>query len=111
MSFKTNDVEQISLFDSFNNLTPRKQKALAIKNSRRDVSRFELNDERSKVIKCPAGNTPNFCCYKPSIDEFKLSFDRDTCANCPNKDKCHAGIVTKEASPVDISGEQCYNGG
>ena len=28
MSFRTNDVEQISLFDSFNNLTPREQKAL-----------------------------------------------------------------------------------
>ena len=28
MSFRTNDVEQISLFDSFSNLTRREQKAL-----------------------------------------------------------------------------------
>ena len=28
MSFKTNDVEQLSLFDSFTNLTAREQKAL-----------------------------------------------------------------------------------
>ena len=28
MSFKTNDVEQLSLFDSFTNLTSREQKAL-----------------------------------------------------------------------------------
>ena len=28
MSFKTNDVEQLSLFDSFLNLTAREQKAL-----------------------------------------------------------------------------------
>ena len=71
--------------------------ALALKNNRRDVSGFELNEDQSKVIKCPAGNTPNFCCYKPSNDEFKLSFDRDTCANCPNKDKCHAKIFKKVA--------------
>lgn len=71
--------------------------ALALKNNRRGVSGFELNEDQSKVIKCPAGNTPNFCCYKPSNDEFKLSFDRDTCANCPNKDKCHAKIFKKAA--------------
>lgn len=47
--------------------------ALALKNNRRGVSGFELNEDQSKVIKCPAGNTPNFCCYKPSNDEFKLS--------------------------------------
>ena len=55
-------------------------------------SGFEMNEEKTKVIKCPAGNTPRSCCYKKSNDEFKITFDRDVCANCPHKEQCHAKI-------------------
>ena len=66
--------------------------ALTAKKNRRDVSGFEMDEEKTKVIKCPAGNTPRSCCYKKSNDEFKITFDRDVCANCPHKEQCHAKI-------------------
>ena len=71
--------------------------ALAVKKTRKDVSGFVLNETNTKVIQCPAGNTPQSCCYKPSNDEFKISFDRDVCANCPHKDQCNAKIFKKVA--------------
>ena len=66
--------------------------ALTAKKERRDVSGFEMDEEKTKVIKCPAGNTPRSCCYKKSNDEFKITFDSDVCANCPRKEQCHAKI-------------------
>ena len=66
--------------------------ALTAKKNRRDVSGFEMDEEKTKAIKCPAGNTPRSCCYKKSNDEFKITFDRDVCANCPHKEQCHAKI-------------------
>ena len=71
--------------------------ALTVKKERRDVSGFVMDEEKRKVIKCPAGNTPRSCCYKHSNDEFKITFDRDVCANCPHKDQCHAKIFKNVA--------------
>ena len=51
MSFRTNDVEQISLFDSFSNLTPREQKAL--KNS---GARVFAEEVFPKIVEKP-------CCF------------------------------------------------
>lgn len=62
--------------------------ALAIKTRRTNLSGFEMNDEKNRIVKCPAGYTPKSCCYKQSNDEFKISFDRNQCATCPHKDQC-----------------------
>ena len=66
--------------------------ALTVKKDRRDVAGFVMNEDKTTVIKCPAGNTPKSCCYKQSNDEFKITFERNVCANCPNREKCHAKI-------------------
>ena len=71
--------------------------ALTTKKERRDVSGFEMDEQKTTVIKCPSGNTPRSCCYKQSNDEFKITFDREVCANCPNKDQCHAKIFKNVA--------------
>ena len=71
--------------------------ALTVKKSRRDVSGFVMDEQKTKVIKCPAGNTPKSCCYKQSNDEFKITFDKDVCANCPHKEQCHAKIFKNVA--------------
>lgn len=62
--------------------------SLAIK-SRKDISGFVINDDKTKILECPAGNKPDSCCYKKSNDEFKLTFQRSKCENCPHKDNCH----------------------
>lgn len=72
--------------------------ALATKKNCRDVSGFVMNEQQTAVIKCPAGHEPLHCCYKQSNDEFKLSFDRNTCAKCPHKEQCHAKILKKVAN-------------
>ena len=51
-----------------------------------------MNEEKTKVIKCPAGNTPRSCCYKKSNDEFKITFYSNVCTNSPRKEQCHAKI-------------------
>ena len=56
-----------------------------------------MNEQQTAVLKCPAGHEPQYCCYKQSNDEFKLSFDRNTCASCPQKEECHAKIFKKVA--------------
>ena len=71
--------------------------ALTAKKNRRDVSGFKMNEQQTAVLKCPAGHEPQYCCYKQSNDEFKLSFDRNTCASCPHKEECHAKIFKKVA--------------
>lgn len=91
--------------------------ALTARKDRRDVSGFMMDEEKTKVIRCPAGNTPRSCCYKQSNDEFKITFDRNVCADCPHKDKCHAKIfknvarvlVTKK-SLVRVSLEEKMSG-
>lgn len=72
--------------------------ALAIKNRRTNLSMFEMDEQKTRVTKCPAGHAPNSCCYKKSNDEFKLSFDKNTCANCPHKEQCRPKIFKKVAN-------------
>lgn len=72
--------------------------ALAIKNRRTNIAMFQMDEQKTRVIQCPAGHEPRSCCYKKSNDEFKLSFDRDKCAGCPHKDQCHPKIYKKVAN-------------
>lgn len=72
--------------------------ALAVKKVRSNIDQFETDEKTTKILHCPAGHAPKSCCYKPSNDEFKLSFDRDLCANCPHKDQCHPKIFKKVAN-------------
>ena len=76
--------------------------ALAVKNRRTNIALFETDEQTTRVIKCPAGHAPNSCCYKKSNDEFKLTFDRDKCANCPHKEQCRPKIF-KEVARVLIT--------
>ena len=64
---------------------------------------FVFNETGTKVIKCPAGYEPKSCGYTGGkSQQFHVSFQRDQCANCPNKDRCKAKIH-KRVSSVTIS--------
>ena len=64
---------------------------------------FVFNESGTKVLRCPAGYEPKSCGYTGSkSQQFHVSFTRDQCAGCPNKDRCKARIH-KRVSSVTVS--------
>lgn len=54
-------------------------------------------------LRCPAGYEPKSCGYTGSkSQQFHVSFMRNQCAGCPNKDRCKAKIH-KRVSSVTVS--------
>ena len=67
------------------------------------LAEFVFNEEGTKVLRCPAGYEPKSCGYTGcKSQQFHVSFQRDQCANCPNKDRCKAKIH-KRVSSVTVS--------
>lgn len=66
---------------------------------------FELNADETRVVKCPTGHTPKSSSFIRQTGTCTASFDRETCAKCPYKDKCHAKIF-KNVAKIRVSGKQ-----
>ena len=66
---------------------------------------FELNEEETRVIKCPAGYTPKSSSYIRQTGTCTASFDRSCCANCPHKDECRAKIY-KRVAKIRVTAKQ-----
>ena len=50
-------------------------------------SKFELSDDETKVIRCPAGKEPvKQTMYKTGV--IRVQFRKSDCENCPHKDIC-----------------------
>ncbi len=58
---------------------------------------FELSEDGTKVLHCPAGHEPKKCTYEPSNQRIRATFDRDQCASCPYHDQCKAQIFKRVA--------------
>lgn len=64
---------------------------------------FVFNEEGTKVLRCPAGYEPKSCGYTGGkSQQFHISFQREQCADCPNKGRCKAKIH-KRVSSVTVS--------
>ena len=64
---------------------------------------FVFNETGTKVLRCPAGYEPKSCGYTGSkSQQFHITFKREQCAGCPNKDRCKAKIH-KRVSSVTVS--------
>lgn len=64
---------------------------------------FVFNETGTKILKCPAGYEPKSCGYTgDESQQFHVSFTKDQCAGCPNKDRCKAKIH-KRVSSVTVS--------
>ena len=61
------------------------------------MGRFELNEDGTKVLKCPAGQEPKSCSYDKRSQQCHVSFPRECCANCPFKDQCNPKIYKRVA--------------
>lgn len=67
------------------------------------VADFVFNETGTKVLRCPAGYEPKSCGYSGGkSQQFHVSFLRDQCADCPNKERCKAKIH-KRVSSVTVS--------
>lgn len=58
---------------------------------------FELNEEGSRVLKCPAGNEPTKCSYSASNKRITASFARSQCEFCEHREECRAKLYKKTA--------------
>lgn len=60
---------------------------------------FLLNEEGTRVLKCPAGHTPKSSCYsKGGGGHIYVSFPREQCINCPHKEQCRVKAHKKVCS-------------
>ena len=60
---------------------------------------FLLNEEGTRVVKCPAGHTPKSSCYsKGGGGHIYVSFPREQCMNCPHKEQCRVKVHKKVCS-------------
>jgi len=56
---------------------------------------FQLDTKEHKVIKCPAGHTPNKTSYYQKNGLYRATFKRNLCANCSLRDQCGRKNGTK----------------
>lgn len=52
------------------------------------LNEFEYNEDKTKVIRCPAGHQPRSSCFISTDQKIKTSFERTMCENCPHRDEC-----------------------
>jgi len=68
---------------------------------------FELNNEGTRIEKCPAGYSPVSCCCSSSNGHVHASFSKEHCMNCSHKDECRVKEHKKVFS-IDISATAQY---
>lgn len=56
---------------------------------------FVLNEEGTRILQCPAGNSPVSCCCSSSNGHIHASFSKETCMNCSHKDECKVKVHKK----------------
>lgn len=66
---------------------------------------FVLNEDGTKVLKCPAGNEPRSSSFISQSDTCTASFDRSLCENCPHKKECKAKIY-KRVAKIRVTAKQ-----
>lgn len=68
---------------------------------------FVLNEEGTRILKCPVGNPPVSCCCSSSNGHIHASFSKEDCMNCPHKEECKVKTHKKVCS-IDISATAQY---
>lgn len=68
------------------------------------LSMYELNEDETRVVKCPMGYTPKSSSYIRQTQTCTASFPKQCCENCPHKEDCNAKIFKKVAK-IRITGK------
>jgi len=53
-----------------------------------NIGDFDLDDETQTVKTCPAGHVPKSSVHNPETGETRTEMPIETCAECPQKDRC-----------------------
>lgn len=61
------------------------------------IADFEMSEDGTKILKCPAGHKPKSCSYDKLTKQCRASFSRELCANCPLADQCRPKIFKRVA--------------
>lgn len=69
------------------------------------IGSFTLNEEETRVVKCPMGHTPKSSSYVRQTGVCTASFDRQCCADCPHRKDCNARIY-KRVAKIRVTGKQ-----
>ena len=69
------------------------------------IGSFVLNQEETRVIKCPMGHTPVSSSYIRQTGTCTASFTRECCADCPYRRECNAKIF-KRVAKIRVTGKQ-----
>ena len=69
------------------------------------IGSFVLNQEETRVIKCPMGHTPVSSSYIRQTGTCTASFTRECCADCPYRRECGAKIF-KRVAKIRVTGKQ-----
>ena len=71
------------------------------------IAEFAIDETAGTIITCPAGHAPADCKYKEIIDTYRAHFEKNTCQNCPYRDRC--GVVfQKKTALVRVSGKTIH---
>lgn len=60
-------------------------------------SEFQIDTDKHQVICCPMGHQPQYYNHNRKRDDYRITFAKEQCENCPNRDKCKAKIQQKNA--------------
>lgn len=60
-------------------------------------SGFIIDCGTHTVIQCPAGYKPEYFNHNIKRDDYRITFKKEYCKSCPNRDKCKAKLQQKNA--------------
>jgi len=58
---------------------------------------FTFSDDGRRLLTCAAGKAPKSCSYATTTGQCRVSYHRDDCVNCANKDRCRPKIYKRTA--------------
>lgn len=70
---------------------------------------FEMSEDGTEILRCPAGKVPESCKYNPNTSTVTATMPENCCANCPHRDECNTKFNKKQTvSKVTLSNNMVH---
>ena len=91
------------------NITLIPTQTMGTKKKNTTVNKFEVDENKNEITKCPSGETPIETRYNEKNHKLYAKFDKNKCEGCPMREMCEkAKIIKKNVSSVSFTKES-YN--